>query len=451
MVAVAYIDPGNYATDIVAGSTYQFRLLFVVLVSNMFAILLQSLAIRLGTVTGLDLSSMCRAQLPRWLNWLLYALAEVAIIATDLVEVIGMAIAINLLIPQLPMPAACALAFLDVMAILFFYRPDGTIRGLRLFEAFVSLLVLGVIVCFCIQLSMIKGTSVGTVFRGYLPSKAIIESEGIYQACGILGATVMPHSLFLGSGLVQPRLKEYDAKQGLMPPSQGGLMSSDGGVHSNAPYVPSYAAIKHSLKYSITELALSLFTFALFVNSAILVVAGASLYRNPDALGADIFGIHDLLAKSISPAVGTIFALALLISGISAGIVCTMAGQMVSEGALQWRLKPWLRRLVTRLITLTPSIVIAWAVGREGLDAALTGSQVALSSVLPFVTLPLIFFTSRSRYMTVRAEETERPGEGRDVDMSNSWAMTLVAGLVWLVITVMNVANLVLLGMGRAG
>lgn len=224
-------------------------------------------------------------------------------------------------------------------------------------------------------------------------------------------------------------------------------------------YIPSYAAITHSLKYSITELALSLFTFALFVNSAILIVAGASLYHNPEALDADIFGIHDLLSKSISPAAGTIFALALLLSGISAGIVCTIAGQMVSEGALRWKVKPWLRRLITRSISITPSIIIAGAVGRPGLNAALNGSQVALSCVLPFVTLPLIYFTCRDRYMTVQpgmarlhleTDEEGRPVAGSGgVKMANSWLLAIVAALVWVVITVMNVANLVLLGLGQ--
>ncbi|TWU77696.1 hypothetical protein ED733_008330 [Metarhizium rileyi] len=461
MISVAYIDPGNYATDIAAGASYQYKLLFVVLLSNLFAILLQSLAIQLGTVTGLDLASACRAYLPRWMNYLLYGLAEVAIIATDMAEVIGTAIALNLLIPKLPLVAGCALSILDVMAILIFYRPDGSMKGLRLFEMFVCLLVLGVVICFCIQLSMITG-SVGTVFKGYVPSSSLVESQALYQACGILGATVMPHSLYLGSGIVQPRLREFDIKHGLLPDELASAETSAANdeVLDRGTYIPSQAAIQHSLKYSITELALALFTFALFVNSAILIVAGASLYQNPDALEADIFGIHDLLARSISPAVGTIFALALLLSGVSAGIVCTIAGQMVSEGAIKWKLKPWLRRLITRSISITPSIIIAGAVGRSGLNTALTASQVVLSSVLPFATLPLIYFTSRSRYMTVPPGMAryyhEAHGQGRlainsaaGANMANPWYVVILAILVWLVITVMNVANLVLLGLGK--
>lgn len=456
------VDPGNYSTDIAAGASYRYRLLFIVLLSNLFAILLQILAIQLGSVTGHDLASACRAYLPRWLNYFLYALAEIAIIATDLAEVIGTAIALNLLIPKLPLIAGVALSIVDVMFILIFYRPDGAMKGLRLFEFGVCLLVLGVVICFCIQLSMIKESSVGEVFRGFVPSSELVEPTALYQACGILGATVMPHSLFLGSGIVQPRLKEYDTQQGLIPeqpvPSSGAASVSDDG-YDKVVYVPSHAAIKHCLKLSIIELSTSLFTFALFVNSAILIVAGSSLYNNPEALEADIFGIHDLLSRSISPAVGTIFALALLLSGVSAGIVCTIAGQMVSEGALRWKVKPWLRRLITRSISVVPSLVIAGAIGRSGLNTALNASQVILSTVLPFTTLPLIYFTSRSRYMTVRpgmaryyledesdgTSVTDEPG----IDMSNPWWLIVLGSLVWLVMAVMNVANLVLLGMGK--
>ncbi|KOS17393.1 Manganese transporter SMF1 [Escovopsis weberi] len=459
MISVAYIDPGNYATDIAAGASYRFKLLFIVLLSNLFAILLQSLSIQLGTVTGLDLASACRAFLPRWLNYFLYALAEIAIIATDIAEVIGTAIALNLLIPKLPLIAGCALSILDVMVILFFYRPDGSMKGLRAFEMFVLLLVMGVVVCFCIQLSMIQKTSVGEVFKGYIPSSALVQSNGLYQACGILGATVMPHSLYLGSGIVQPRLREYDEKHGLIPREAARMTASMIDETTKIVYIPSLAAIKHSLKYSITEVSLSLFTFAMFVNSAILIVAGASLYGNTEALNADIFGIHDLLSSSISPAAGTIFALALLLSGVSAGIVCTIAGQMVSEGALRWKMKPWLRRLVTRSISITPAIIIAGAVGRSGLDAALQATQVALSIVLPFITLPLIYFTARSRYMMVRPgmaqlhfemdEDGQSLSETR-IDMSNGWFIVILSGLVWLLMAIMNVANLVLLGLGES-
>ncbi|KAI5866215.1 natural resistance-associated macrophage protein [Durotheca rogersii] len=478
LVAVAYIDPGNYATDISAGAENQFRLLFIVLMSNLFAIFLQCLSIKLGTVTGMNLAEACRAFLPRWLNYFLYFMAEVAIIATDIAEVIGTAIGLNLLFPRLPLVAGCAISILDVIIILFFYRPNGSMRGLRAFEFFVMLLVMAVVVCFCIQLSLIEDTTAGEVFLGYVPNNSIAQSSGLFQACGILGATVMPHSLFLGSGIVQTRLKDYDTKHGLLPTELVSIGDSamDDKTGEKTYYVPSLSAIKHSLKYSYSEVAFSLFSFALFVNSAILVVAGASLYNNPDALEADIFGIHDLLAESISPAAGTIFALALLFSGISAGIVCTISGQMICEGALKWKMKPWVRRLVTRSISITPSIIIAGAAGSQKLNAALNGSQVALSVVLPFVASPLIWFTCFNKYMTAQPGRARYRTEGRDtftfnkaalnthendrelqpanggdlVKMANPWWVSVLAGIIWLIIVIINVANLVLLGLGDA-
>lgn len=286
----------------------------------------------------------------------------------------------------------------------------------------------------------------------------------------------MPHSLYLGSGIVQSRLKDYDTKHGLLPLETPSANSStkDSEPGGKTYYVPSLKSIRHSLKYSYAEVALSLFSFALFVNSAILIVAGASLYNNPDALDADIFGIHDLLSQSISPAAGTIFALALLFSGVSAGIVCTISGQMICEGALKWRMQPWVRRLITRSIAITPSIIIAGAAGRDKLNAALNGSQVALSVVLPFVSAPLIWFTCFNKYMTVQPGNARYKTEGKDaftlngvalsldangtelgpasgsqpVKMANPWWISILAGVIWLIIVAMNVANLVLLGLG---
>ncbi|KAK7418658.1 NRAMP-like transporter smf-3 [Neonectria punicea] len=238
MISVAYIDPGNYATDVAAGATYRFKLLFIVLLANIFAIFLQSLCIKLGTVTGLNLAEACRAFLPRWLNYILYFFAEVAIIATDIAEVIGFAIGLNLLAPAVPLVVGCAISILDVMVILFFYRPHGSMKGLRVFEFFIVGLVIAVVVCFCFQLSLIEDTPVGEVFKGYLPSHAIIEQKGLYQACGILGATVMPHSLYLGSGIVQPRLRAYDEKHGLLPPDLPEPSISEQGIDKGF-YVPS--------------------------------------------------------------------------------------------------------------------------------------------------------------------------------------------------------------------
>ncbi|KAK2002323.1 metal ion transporter metal ion transporter [Colletotrichum falcatum] len=455
MIAVAYIDPGNYATDIAAGASYHFDLLFIVLLSNAVAIFLQSLAIKLGTITGLDLATASRVFLPRWLNLIIYALAEVAIIATDMAVVIGTATALHLLIPRLPLVACVVLTVLDVVFIVVFYRPDGSMRGLRMFEIGVSILVLGVVVCFCIQLSLIENTTISQVFQGYLPSRSIIENQGLYQSCGILGATVMPHSIQLGSGVVQSRLKEYDTKAGNFEeiPRSDTMATNDS--YRKVFYFPSMAAIQHCMKFSIVEVVLSLFIFALFVNSAILIVAGAAMYHGKTSFAADIFGMHDLLTNSISSAAGIIFAFALLLSGVSAGLVCTIAGQLVSEGALNWRMRPWLRRLVTRVISIVPTVVVVALADRRGLSNALTGTQVVLSTVLPVITAPLIYFTSRDKYMTVVPGAASygtdtgvvpaRRFSAVGVKMANSWWVTVLATLVWLMITVMVVANLVLL------
>lgn len=329
-------------------------------------------------------------------------------------------------------------------------------RRIRAFEYFVMALVLGVVICFCIQLSLIKNTSVGEVFKGYLPSPTVVKNQGLYLSCGILGATVMPHSLYLGSGIVQPRLLEYDTAAG-----NATLPVQHSSQNGTKTYRPSLEAIRFCLSYSTAEIGISLFTFALFVNSAILIVAGASLSSVSSAETADLFGIHDLLSKTLAPAAGTIFALALLLSGISAGIVCTIAGQMLSEGALHWTITPWLRRLLTRSISIMPSIIIAGAVGQKGLSAALNGTQVALSVALPFVSAPLVYFTCRNKYMVVGGSsggngniqadgDEEMEPEVEATRMRNHWVLSAFAVAIWAVITVMNVALLVLVGLGKA-
>ncbi|KAK0822945.1 NRAMP-like transporter smf-3 [Friedmanniomyces endolithicus] len=317
-------------------------------------------------------------------------------------------------------------------------------KALRAFEGFVMLLVLGVAVCFCFQLSLIKHTSVGEVFKGYLPPKTLVEGQGLYQACGILASST----------------------------SRANVPAANGSGEDEK-YRPSMAAMKSCMSYSIAELAISLFTFALFVNSAILIVAGSSLYDVSGAGSADLCGIHQLLSHTLAPAAGTIFALALLLSGTSAGIVCTIAEQIVSEGQLKLSVKPWVRRLITRSISITPSIIIAGAVGTQGLSAALQGSQVALSIILPFTSAPLIYFTCRNMYMTVGvAQRSARNVRGENgsasntdggnhdaertaevispgvVKMQNHWVITGLAVVIWGIIVVMNVALVVLLGLG---
>ena len=346
---------------------------------------------------------------------------------------------------------------------------------LRVFEYFVAALVFGVMICFCIQLSYLRNTSAGDVFRGYLPSSAIVKGSGIYQSCGIIGATVMPHSLFLGSGIVQPRIRQFDDQRAIEQPSSTPTNSESSPTDR---YHPAPHVIRTCIKYSIVELTTSLFTIALFVNSAILIVAGSSLYHNNNQNASpDLFGIHDLLSRNLAPAAGTVFALALLLSGTSAGIVCTMAGQMVSEGMLDWKVRPWVRRLVTRTISIIPSIIIAGAVGKEGLGKALTASQVVLSVILPFVSAPLVWFTCRGKIMSVVVVGDRESSNGRDggaengdtgddvtesgirengratetiVNMRNGRVVAALAAVIWLMLVVMNGALLVLVGLGKS-
>lgn len=487
MISVAYMDPGNFAADVQAGATSEFALLFIVLFSSIIAIFLQSLCIKLGSVTGLDLSRACRGYFPRWLNLTLWFFSESAIIATDVAEVIGTAIALNILL-RIPLPAGVVLTVFDVLFVLMAYRPGSSLKFVRMFEYAVALLVFGVVVCFCIQLAMMPPVNVRNLFRGFAPSKAIFEGSTMYTACSILGATVMPHSLFLGSGLVQPRLREFDTENHYYSVPEG-----EDKEEAYYAYRPTEMAIKYAMKYSIAELSITLFTFAVFVNSAILIVSAASLYGTPEAADADLYAIHDLLSITIAPAVGTLFMLALLFSGQSAGIVCTIAGQIVAEGHLRWKIKPWKRRIVTRSISIIPCLVISLSIGKPGLNEALNASQVVLSILLPFLTAPLIYFTSKKSIMRVQVmdsissveleschdsantcnddiidvrtdyqnnvddgthvdsetrTESEDAENGKSfLDMSNNWITTAIAVIIWLLISTLNVYTIVKLAM----
>ncbi|AET37808.1 divalent metal ion transporter SMF1 Ecym_2051 [Eremothecium cymbalariae DBVPG len=475
MISVAYMDPGNYATGVSAGASNQFALLYVVLYSGLIAVFLQSLCVKLGTVTGLDLSRACREFLPQWINLCIYLFAEAAIIATDVAEVIGGAVALNILM-KIPLPAGICITCADVFLVLLAYGvSSSSMRLVRIFEMCVAMLVFAVTICLCVELAYIpSGTSVSKVLRGFLPSKEAFENGGMYTATAILGATVMPHSLFLGSGIVQPRLLEYDVKHGHYSMD---LSSDDGSTNEKKKdtslerdakylnYRPTIHAIRYAMKYSIIEVAITLVTFALFVNCAILIIAGASLYGTEEALDADLYTIHALLSKSLTPAAGTIFMLALLFSGQSAGIVCTIAGQIVCEGHIKWTITPWKRRVLTRGIAIIPCLIISLSVGKTGLSMALNASQVVLSILLPFLTAPLIYFTSKKSIMRVRCDSLEHETDDEDededeedhesqvirkcVDMSNSWMTTTVAVAIWIFISVLNVYSIVQLGVAH--
>ncbi|AGO11622.1 AaceriADL159Cp [[Ashbya] aceris (nom. inval.)] len=463
MISVAYMDPGNYATDVSAGASHQFALLCIVLYSGLIAIFLQSLCIKLGTVTGLDLSRACREFFPWWLNIAVYILSEAAIIATDIAEVIGGAIALNILL-KIPLPAGAVITCTDVLLVLLAYTPGtSSMRLVRIFELGVATLVLAVTVCLCLDLAYIpSSTSVAKIFRGFIPSREIFHNNGMYAAVGILGATVMPHSLFLGSGIVQPRLLEYDVEHGHYSMR---IDSDDESSLENKTiqqtkesrfldYRPSIYAIRYAMKYSIIEVSVALLTFALFINCAILIVSGSALYGTPEAIDADLYTIHRLLSDTLAPAAGTIFMLALLFSGQSAGIVCTIAGQIVCEGHIRWTITPWKRRILTRAIALIPTLAVSTALGKNGLSQALNASQVALSILLPFLTAPLIYFTCSKRIMRVKvtkpmpdsvsADEEEQTPEY--VDMSNGWITALAAILIWIFISFLNIYAIVQLG-----
>ncbi|RCH94042.1 hypothetical protein CU098_009574 [Rhizopus stolonifer] len=415
------------------GSSFGYRLLFVILLSNMIAIFLQNLTIRLGTITGLDLASASRKFFPRWLNIMLYVLAEIAIIATDVAEVIGSAIALNLLFPNLPLPAGVAITAVDVFIILLFYKEetdeeDGSTSGkmVRAFEMFVMILVAAVGVCFIVELGYSDVVAID-LLKGYLPNKEIFtEPHALYVAIGIVGATVMPHNLYLHSFIVQGRCREWKIlrphveKKGdhwivesdqfdLNPkPVESEIYHTALNVTPSTDQV-SFDSVKEylqkslekNLHYGFVDLLVAL-TFAFFVNCAILIVASANFYYAPESQQQqvqDLFGAHDLLLKYLGHSAATVFALALLCAGQSSTLTATLAGQVIMSGFLGMTTRPWIRRVVTRFIAIAPAMVAACVAGRSGLSSMLVASQVALSIQLPFAVVPLVYLTSTKSAM----------------------------------------------------
>lgn len=477
LVSVAYMDPGNYATGITAGASNKYSLLFIVLLADIIAIFLQVLCIKLGCVTGYDLARCCREYLPKKLNWALWILAECAIISTDVAEVIGSATALNILL-KIPLPAGVVITVVDVIFVLTAYRTDTSLlKFVKIFEYAVGCLVMVVVICFAVELSQITA-NVGQVFRGFVPSKEMFDGNGMTVATSVIGSTVMIHSLFLGSGLVQPRMRDYDVKHGYVNLYEiakeeqekkqaqvevgaeeiSPVVSSESSQNNIAPtyeqeakffrtkYKPSYKSICYCLKYSKIELIVTLATIALFVNAAIVIIAGATLYGTSEAMNADLYTIHNLLSKSLSPVVGTIFMVALLSSGQSAGVVCTIAGQMVGEGHINWTLKPWMRRILTRAISIIPCLTISVFIGKNGLGVALNISQIIISILLPPLTAPLIYFTCCKKIMKVELGDEDEVEGIEDADsgkrykyMTNSWITTIIVVIIWLLVAILNV------------
>src|SRR5689334_4179794 len=353
------MDPGNWATDLAGGSQFGYTLLSVILISNLMAVLLQGLASKLGIVSGRDLAQACRDHFSPRVNIMLWVLCEIAIAACDLAEVIGTAIALNLLF-GIPLAWGVGITALDVLIVLYLQN-----KGFRVLEAMVIALIATVGLCFLFEL-IVSRPEMGGVLRGFIPSPAVLQNpDMLYIAIGILGATVMPHNLYLHSSIVQTR--KYD-------------LSREGK--------------REAVKFAFVDSTIAL-SFALFINAAILIVAAATFHRTGNTQVAEIQDAYQLLSPLLGVgAASIVFALALLASGQNSTLTGTLAGQIVMEGFLNIRIRPWLRRLITRLIAIVPAALTAIFFGESGTARLLILSQVILSLQLSFAVFPLVLFTS---------------------------------------------------------
>jgi manganese transport protein len=389
MVAVGYMDPGNWATDLAGGAQFGYTLLSVILISNLMAILLQHLCVKLGIATGRDLAQACRDHYPRPVVWFQWILCELAIAACDLAEVIGSAIALQLLF-GIPLVWGCIITAVDVMIVLLLQN-----RGFRWLEAVVITLMLTIGTCFAVELFLAK-PSVGGIIAGFVPSTQILTNPAmLYVAIGILGATVMPHNLYLHSSIVQTRKYQQTA---------GGK--------------------REAIKYATIDSTFALM-FALFINGAILVLSAAAFHGTGHADVGAIQDAYHLLDGVLGVTfAGILFAVALLASGQNSTLTGTLAGQIVMEGFLNIRLRPWLRRLITRAIAIVPAVVVIGVYGEEKSTSLLVASQVCLSMQLGFACWPLMRFTG----------EKAKMGE-----FVNPWWIKLIGWTITLVIIGLNV------------
>ena len=397
MVAVGYMDPGNWATDLAGGARYGYTLLSVVLISNLFAMLLQHLAAKLGIVSGRDLAQACRDHYSRPISLMLWVLCEIAIAACDLAEVIGSAIAINLLF-GLPLAWGVVLTTLDVLVVLFFQN-----KGFRVIESLVMGLIVLIFGCFLYEI-LASHPDWLALSKGLVPRPEIVTNpQMLYVAIGILGATVMPHNLYLHSSIVQTRA-----------------------------FVQDEPGKRSAIKFATIDSTVALF-LAFFVNAAILVTAAAAFHGKGHNDVADIADAHKLLTPVLGAgAASVLFAVALLASGQNSTLTGTLAGQIVMEGFLDIKLRPWLRRLITRLIAVVPALVVAIIYGEKGTGQLLVFSQVILSLQLSFAVVPLVLFTSSKAKMGVFVNS--RPVQGL------AWAVSAIiialnAFLLWQTFT----------------
>jgi len=362
LVAVGYMDPGNWATSLAGGAKFGYTLLVVALASNIIAIVLQSLCARLAIGSGRDLAQACRDAYPKPVALVLWLLAEIAIIATDIAEVIGTAIGLNLLF-GLPLEIGVVVTALDVFLILYLQR-----LGFRWVEALIITLLGVIAVCFAIQIALADPVW-SEVVRGFAPTTEIVRNpEMLYIALGILGATVMPHNLYLHSGIVQTRA-----------------------------YGDTVVEKRQALTYATIDSTIALM-FALTINASILILAAAAFHATGKSDVAELADAHNLLAPLLGTAIApTLFGIALLCCGISSTVTATLAGQIVMEGFLDIRLAPWARRLITRAIAIVPAAAVTIAYGESGTGKLLILSQVVLSLQLSFAVFPLVLFTADRR------------------------------------------------------
>ncbi len=388
MVAVGYMDPGNWATDIAGGAKFGYKLLSVILISNIFAMLLQHLSLKLGIATGRDLAQACRDAYSKPVSMLLWFLAEIAIAACDLAEVIGAAVALNLLF-HIPITYGIIITGIDVLLILFLQN-----KGFRIIESIVGGLILLILLCFGYEI-WVSAPNALEVSKGLIPSTEIISNpEMLYIAIGILGATVMPHNLYLHSSIVQTRKIEQ-----------------------------TFEAKKSAIKFATIDSTASLF-IAFFINAAILIMAAATFHVSGNKEIADITDAYHLLDPILGVKLaGLFFAVALLAAGQNSTLTGTLAGQIVMEGFLNIQVKPWIRRLITRLLAIVPALVVAIIYGEKGTSELLVLSQVILSLQLSFAVVPLVLFTSDKLKMGA---------------FVNSKALTVITWLVAAIIILLN-------------
>lgn len=359
MVAVGYMDPGNWATDIAGGSRFGYTLLSVILISNLFAMLLQHLSLKLGIATGRDLAQACRDHYSRPVAIVLWVLCEIAIAACDLAEVIGSALALNLLF-GIPLTVGVCITALDVLLLLYLQH-----KGFRWLESIVAALIFVILLCFGYEIILAR-PDVSAIFGGLIPQKEVVTNPGmLYIAIGILGATVMPHNLYLHSSIVQTR-----------------------------DFARTESGRRNAIRFATIDSTLSLF-MAFFINAAILILSAAAFHTSGNHEVADITDAHRLLDPLLGATLASVlFAVALLASGQNSTLTGTLAGQIVMEGFLNIRLKPWLRRLITRLIAIVPALIVTILYGERGTSELLVFSQVILSVQLSFAVVPLVMFTS---------------------------------------------------------